>query len=215
MATKVMVLTAPEDRTFTLQAQEKLILVPVFSAWDDQVHTLNVTLAGEGAEVEVIGFFIGSGEHAIRYHLTFEHQAPRTKSQALFRGLLSDRSKVDFHGNINISPRAVHTDAYLRHNTLLLSPQAHSTSVPALEILADDVKVGHASTTGTLDPESVFYLMSRGLNQQQAKDTLVDAFIHEAILRIPDESAREAAEILINQALRPEAAGCCGGGCCT
>lgn len=212
--TKVAVLTSAEDRTFILEKDAKLVLALVFTSWDQAQHTLRVVLQGEGATLSAVGFFIGCQEEFFRYRLNIEHRAPHTKGHTLLRGILSDRSKVDVHGNIYIAEGAVQSDAYLRHNTLLLSGQAHSTTTPALEILADDVKAGHAATVGTTDPESLFYLMSRGVSERAAKDMLVDAFVNEALIRIPDLRAREVAEILVRQALNPNFGGCCGGNCC-
>lgn len=212
--TKVAVLTTPENRTFRLEQDAKLILALVFSGWDQEEHELRVILDGEGATASTVGFFIGTLNTFFRYHINVEHQAPRTKGHTLLRGILKDQSKVDVHGNILIAEGAVQSDAYLRHNTLLLSDKAHSTTTPALEILADDVKAGHAATVGKTDAESVFYLMSRGLSEAEAKQTLVDAFIAEAIIRIPDPRAREVAEMLVARALSPQAGGCCGGECC-
>lgn len=212
--TKVAVLTSASDRTFILQKDAKLILALVFSKWDGEKHTLRVVLNGEGATVSTVGFFVGCGEEFFRYQVNVEHLAARTKGHTLLRGILSDKSKVDVHGNILISEGSVQSDAYLRHNTLLLSKKAHSTTTPALEILADDVKAGHAATVGTTDPESLFYIMSRGLSETAAKEILIDAFVNEAIIRIPDPRAREVVEVLVSRALHPKAGGCCGGGCC-
>lgn len=212
--TKVAVLTSPENRTFRLEKDSKLILALVFAEWDDQEYELRVILDGPGATLSTVGFFIGMLNTFFRYHVNVEHRAPFTKGHTLLRGILTDQSKVDVHGNILIAEGAVQSDAYLRHNTLLLSDKAHSTTTPALEILADDVKAGHAATVGKTDAESLFYLMSRGLSEAEARQTLVDAFIAEALIRIPDPRAREVSEMLINRALNPKAGGCCGGGCC-
>lgn len=212
--TKVAVLTTPENRIFRLEKDAKLVLALVFAEWDDSEHELKVILDGEGATVSAVGFFIGRLNTFFRYHVNVEHRAPHTKGHTLLRGILTDQSKVDVHGNILIAEGAVQSDAYLRHNTLLLSDKAHSTTTPALEILADDVKAGHAATVGKTDAESLFYLMSRGLSEPEAKQALVDGFIAEAIIRIPDPRAREVAEMLVQRALNPQAGGCCGGGCC-
>lgn len=213
--TQVAVLTTPEDRTFHLQQDAKLVLAFVFSEWDQKQHQLNIKLEGPGATASTVGFFLGSGQQFFRYQVNVEHTAPQTKGHTLLRGILSDQSKVDVQGNILIRETAVQSDAFLRHNTLLLSDKAHSTTTPALEILADDVKAGHAATVGKTDADSLFYLMSRGLSEAEAKQVLVDAFVNEALIRIPDQRARQVAELFINRVLKGETAGsCCGGACC-
>lgn len=212
---KTAVLTTPEDRTFRVEEGGTLQIVFVFSAWDADVHTLVIQLVGESASASVIGFFVGRDKVAFKYTIVMEHLAAKTTGDTFVRGILFDQSRVDFRGTIKIEKAGIQSNAYLRHNTLLLSPRAHSNSTPALEILADDVKAGHAATTGTLDADAEFYLMSRGLSREEARDILVHAFVQEGLAKITNPQAREVAEVLVKRSLNPaEKGACCGGGCC-
>src|SRR3990167_8389412 len=138
---------------------------------------LDVVLAGENAEVEIIGLVISSGsdERSLETYIT--HAAPNTKSNVNVRAVLKGKSKFDFRGNVKIEKGAKGADAYLRSDALLFDDAKMGDDTPALEILEPDVKAGHAATIGKVDEQMLFYLMSRGLSRMQAEKLLVEGFI--------------------------------------
>jgi len=138
---------------------------------------LDVILAGENAEVEVIGLVMSSGsdERSLETYIT--HVAPNTKSKVNVRAVLRGRSKFDFRGNVKIEKGAKGADAYLRSDALLFDDAKMGDDTPALEILEPDVKAGHAATIGKVDEQMLFYLMTRGLSRKQAEKLLVEGFI--------------------------------------
>lgn len=138
---------------------------------------LEVVLAGENAEVEIVGLVMGKGseEKALEAYIT--HAAPNTKSNVNVRAVLKDKSTFAFRGNVKIEKGAKGADAYLRSDALLFDDAKMGDDTPALEILEPDVKAGHAATIGKVDEQMLFYLMSRGLSREQAEKMLIEGFV--------------------------------------
>src|SRR3989304_3200080 len=138
---------------------------------------LDVVLAGENAEVEIVGLVMskGSDERSLETYIT--HAAPNTRSKVNVRAVLRGKSKFDFRGNVKIEKGAKGADAYLRSDALLFDDAKMGDDTPALEILEPDVKAGHAATIGKDDEQMLFYLMTRGLSRKQAEKLLVEGFI--------------------------------------
>jgi Fe-S cluster assembly protein SufD len=105
----------------------------------------------------------------------------------LYKGILDGRSTGVFNGKIIVHPNAQKTDAKQSNKNLLLSKDATINTKPQLEIFADDVKCTHGATIGRLDKESLFYLRSRGISQEHAKNMLTYAFAGEVISKINHE----------------------------
>ena len=93
---------------------------------------------------------------------------------------------------IRVENEAQQTNAYQENRNLMLSPKAHADSIPGLEILANDVRCTHGSTTGQVDREQLFYLMARGLSRQEAERIIVRGFFQDILDRIDLEPVREA-----------------------
>jgi len=143
-------------------------------------------LIGERAEVEVKGHFFGTGEQELDIFHQVLHEASRTRSDLSTRGVLNGSAKTVYRGLIRIEEGAVGCVGRQKEDTLLLSDKAEIDAVPNLEIANDDVQCSHAATTGRLDDEKLFYLMSRGLDRQMATHAYVEGFIG-----IEDEVLRE------------------------
>ena len=93
---------------------------------------------------------------------------------------------------IRVENEAQQTNAYQENRNLMLSPKAHADSIPGLEILANDVRCTHGSTTGQVDREQLFYLMARGLSRQEAERIIVRGFFQDILDRIDLEPVRDA-----------------------
>ena len=147
-------------------------------------NDLNVRLDAEGAECTLNGLFLGSGSQLLDNHTLIDHAKPHGTSRELYKGIMDGKSRGIFHGTIIVRPDAQKTDAMQTNKNLLLSKEALVNSEPALEIFADDVKCRHGSTIGQLDAAAMFYLRSRGIGEQEARDLLVYAFASDVASRI-------------------------------
>lgn len=152
---------------------------------------LEVLLDGEGARCTLDGLTLAHDDQLGDYHVRIEHAQPRGTSEQSFKSVLDGRARSVFDGMIHVRPHARKTDARQTSRNLLLSKQALAHSNPRLEILADDVKCGHGSSTGFLDPDAEFYLRSRGIPAAQARALLVHAFANDSLNRIRLTPLRE------------------------
>ena len=147
---------------------------------------------GAGAHGDITGLnMVSDGQHG---DITMEasHAVPHTTSQPLFKSIARGRGKAVVQGKLVVARDAQKTDAKFMHQGLMLSDEAEILSKPELEIYADDVVCGHGSTCGKLDEDSLFYLMSRGIGQEDAETMLVRGFLEELVDPIEDEALAEA-----------------------
>ena len=158
---------------------------------------IRAKLAGEGLECILNGLYLTKDEQLADHHMIVEHAQPHCASHEYFNGILDDKSKGVFHGRIYVHPIAQKTDAKQTNKNLLLSDDATADTKPQLEIYADDVKCTHGATIGQLNDESIFYLRSRGIDTDMARQMLIHAFAGEIIERIKCEPAREVIDKLV------------------
>ena len=104
---------------------------------------------------------------------------PDTTSNEIFRNVIVGDGHGVFQGQINVAQIAQHTDARMACNSLLLSDQSEFSAKPELEIFADDVQCAHGATITDIDEDHLFYLMTRGIPQKQAREMLIKAFVEE------------------------------------
>jgi Fe-S cluster assembly protein SufD len=153
-------------------------------------HDINVTFEQEGAECSVDGLYIvGSGQHADTHSL-IDHREPHCTSHQLYKGILDGKSRAVFNGRVFVRKGAQQTNAMQTNRNLLLSNEARVDTKPQLEIFADDVKCAHGATVGQLEDEELFYLASRGLHPDIARNLLTYGFAEEVIEKIRIESIK-------------------------
>ena len=116
------------------------------------------------------------------------HSAPGGTSREFYRAIVDDDAVGTFQGKVIVDGAAQKTDGGMKSQAILLSPRAQMNAKPELEIFADDVICGHGATVGSLDPEQIFYLRSRGIAKDEAEAMLLEAFGVEAIERVDDPS---------------------------
>jgi Fe-S cluster assembly protein SufD len=148
-------------------------------------HELDCALAATGAECRFNGLTLAHDAAQVDTHTRFDHLAPHTTSREWVKAVLDDESRGVFSGRVVVHPDAQHSDAEQSNRNLLLSPRAEADSRPQLEIYADDVKCAHGAATGSLDPDQLFYLQSRGLDVLHARQLLVYGFAADVIARLP------------------------------
>jgi len=149
-----------------------------------------VVLAGEGGECALNGLYLANGRQLVDNQTTIDHAQPHCDSHELYKGILGGRSRAVFNGKIIVRLDAQKTNAKQSNKTLLLSEDAQITTKPQLEIFADDVKCTHGATVGQLDQDALFYLRSRGLARDQARQLLTHAFAADLLGHIKVEAIR-------------------------
>ena len=153
---------------------------------------METNLAGPGSEARVTGGYAGgSGQH-LDYDTTQEHAAPNTNSDLAFRGVLAAGATAVWRGMIKVDPGAQQTDAFQESRNLLLSPEAHADAIPGLEILADDVRCTHAAAVAQVDKDQLFYLTSRGINDEDAKALIIEGFLESLVERLAEGPVRDS-----------------------
>ncbi|MFH5802584.1 Fe-S cluster assembly protein SufD [Alienimonas sp. DA493] len=152
----------------------------------------DVKLDGRGARGEVNGVTFSTGRQNLSYYTQQAHNAPDTDSDLLYKTVLRDKSKVVWRGMIKVEEVAQRTDGYQRCDSLMLSEDARSDSIPGLEIEADDVRCTHGATTGRVDEEQLFYCRSRGLMESEAMHMIVAGFFDKVLDRVNVDPVRQA-----------------------
>jgi len=136
-----------------------------------------------------------SQHHEIKTNIN--HLAENTKSYQLIKSVLNDSAKGIYQGKIYVDSKAQKTNGYQLSKALLLNENTEFDGKPELEIYADDVKCSHGATSGNLDEDAIFYLMSRGLSHQQSKELLINGFLLDAVEKITDEEIKDLIKKMI------------------
>lgn len=153
-------------------------------------HDINVTMDHEGAECWVDGLYlVTTGQHADTHSL-IDHRKPHCTSHQLYKGILDGKSRAVFNGKVFVRHDAQKTDAMQTNKNLLLSNEARVDTKPQLEILADDVKCAHGAAVGQIDEDELFYLETRGIHHDLARNLLTYGFAEEVIGKIKIDSIR-------------------------
>jgi len=160
-------------------------------------NEINCNLNGKYSSAFVNGIFslMNNQQHEIR--TTINHLTDNTKSYQLIKSVLGKESKAVYQGKIFVNPIAQKTDGYQLSKAILLDETSEFNAKPELEIYADDVKCSHGSASGSLDENSIFYLMSRGLNYQQSKELLINGFMLDVIEKITDKEIKNLVKSII------------------
>ncbi len=154
-------------------------------------NEINVTLDGPGASCRLNGAYMGRARQHIDNTTMIDHAKPETTSRELYKGVLDNYARGVFQGRILVRPDAQKADGQQTSRTLLLSEGAEIDTKPQLEIYADDVKCSHGAAAGALDEDALFYLRSRGIPQDEARQLLVAAFVQDVVGEIASEPVRE------------------------
>ena len=149
-------------------------------------------MVGERAKVALGGLALLDGSRRADTTLQVVHSAPGGTSREFYRAIVDDEAVGTFQGKVIVANGAQKTDGAMKSQAVLLSPHAQMNAKPELEIFADDVLCGHGATVGSLDPEQVFYLRTRGIPKDEAEAMLLEAFGGEAIERVEDVALADA-----------------------
>ena len=160
-------------------------------------NEINCNLNGEYSSAFVNGIFsINSNKHH-EIRTIINHLTENTKSYQLIKSVLEDSSRAVYQGKIFVNSKAQKTDGYQLSKAILLNKDSEFNAKPELEIYADDVKCSHGSASGSLNEDSIFYLMSRGLNYQQSRELLINGFLLDVVEKITDPEVKNLIKNMI------------------
>ncbi len=145
----------------------------------------------QASECELNGLYLGAKRQHIDNHTRITHLKPHAISRELYKGVLDDRARGVFQGRVIVAEDAQKTDSQMNNRNLLLSDDAEADTKPQLEIYADDVKCGHGVTVGQLDEKSIFYLQSRCVDEETARNMLTFAFANEMVDKVKIKSLHD------------------------
>lgn len=177
-------------------------------------NTTEVTLAGEGAEINLCGMAIEDKNQHVDNHTEIDHAVPRCNSNELFKYVLDDQSTGAFAGIVLVRPGAQKTSAQQTNRNLCATREARMYTQPQLEIYADDVKCSHGATIGQLDETALFYMRSRGISEKESRLMLMFAFVNEVIDTIRLDALKDRLHLLVEKRFRGELNKCQGCAIC-
>ena len=153
-------------------------------------NEINCNLKGKYSSAFVNGILNldNNKNHEIR--TSINHLNENTKSYQLIKSVLGENTKSAYQGKIFVKSNAQKTDGYQLSKAILLSDNAEFNAKPELEIYADDVKCSHGSASGSLNQDSIFYIISRGLNYKEAKELLINGFLLDVVEKITDNQIK-------------------------
>jgi len=164
-------------------------------------NNLSTELLDSNTETNYYGLYLGNSAQHIDNQTFIDHAVPHCESNELYKGILMDQAKGVFNGKVLVRQDAQKTNAYQQNSSLVLSDDAQMNAKPQLEIYADDVKCSHGATIGQLDEGAVFYLRTRGIPHQEARNLLQQAFLAEVVKEIPHEEIATYVQQLTDQKL--------------
>ena len=160
-------------------------------------NEINTNLKGKYSSAFVNGIFSLNKDKHHEIRTIINHLTENTKSYQLIKSVLEDGSKAAYQGKIFVNSEAQKTDGYQLSKAILLDKTTEFNAKPELEIYADDVKCSHGSASGSLNENSIFYLMTRGLNYKEAKELLINGFLLDVIEKITDREIKNLIKNMI------------------
>ena len=161
-------------------------------------NDLNVLMDAPGASCVLRGLYSTSGSQHIDNHIDIDHAKPSCTSDQYFKGILDGRSKAVFSGRVLVRKDAQKTEAHQSDKNLILSEGARINTKPSLEIYADDIQATHGATAGAVADDALFYMRSRGIDEDTARRLLVSGFAAEILDTIPLDALREHAGLVFS-----------------
>jgi Fe-S cluster assembly protein SufD len=156
-----------------------------------------IAVVSEGTEATVNGLYLVNGTQHVDNHTVIDHAKPHAASHELYKGILDGHAHAVFNGRIIVRKDAQKTDSKQTNKNLVLSDDAVIDTKPELQIHADDVRCTHGATIGQLDAESMFYLRSRGIGKEDARNLLTFAFAQDVVDRIKVQSLKDSLERIL------------------
>ena len=186
------------DYSSIIQKENSISETFIFSSGSHYIkNEIGCNLEGQYSSAFINGIHLLSKNKHHEIRTNTNHLYENTKSYQLIKSVIDDSSKSVYQGKIYVDSKAQKTDGYQLSKAVLLNEQAEFNAKPELEIYADDVKCSHGSASGSLDDDSIFYLMSRGLDQKTAKKLLINGFLLDVVEKITDEEIKKLIKKMI------------------
>jgi len=182
-------------KNIVIKEYQELIL-PILWTGQETSLSYNILLSGNGAKITLLALLLGKNSDKLDLNIKISHQKPGTLSKIIIKGVLDENANINFNGLVKIEPGAKESDASLAANILLLSDKAKGQVIPGLEIMENNIKAGHAATIGRINDQELFYLMSRGLSEKEAKSLIIQGFLASILKEFPDKIANKARNVL-------------------
>ena len=160
-------------------------------------NNLNIIMAGEGASSDIRGVYVITRDQHVDNQVIIDHVVGHNDANEVYKGILDGKSRSVFHGSIIVRPHAAKVNAMQVDKNLLLSNDAEADTKPAFWIYCDDVRCGHGAACGELDDDAMFYLLSRGVPEEEARMILIRAFSSEVVDAITEQSLHDHVAALI------------------
>ena len=158
-------------------------------------------LSGENSNSDINGIYILDDDDLVENRVFLDHAVPNCDSNQLFKGVLDGKSAGAFTGYVLVRQDSQKTNAFQSNKNIVISEDAKINTNPFLEIYADDVKCSHGASVGSLDPNALFYLRSRGIEEKKARDILLSAFALDALVNMKNENFKKLISLEIERSL--------------
>lgn len=180
-----------ESRYSTVAEEGVVNYISVEIGSKEAVVNYMTDLVGDKAEGHVKSVYLGFGERVLDLSHHMNHMGKTTNSDMIFKGALKDRSKKAFRGTLDFKKGSTHSEGNEEEFTILLSPKVKSFAIPLLLCREDDVIGNHAASNGQIDEEMLYYIMTRGMSESEAKRIVIESHIRPIIDLIPMEDIKE------------------------
>ena len=164
--------------------------------------SVETRLLGEGSESQIIGSFFGHEDQHFDINSRVWHENEHTTADLVTRGVLDDEARSVYEGVQDVGRSAWDTNSYQRENTLMLSDESEADASPKLIINNHDTEASHSATVGQVDADDLFYMNSRGIDEQQAENMLVEGFFEPVLEEVAVDELREDVRELVAERLR-------------
>jgi Fe-S cluster assembly protein SufD len=188
-------------RRVEVQRDARVKWVPIHLGGKLTKQTLDIITAEPGSDMRHTGMYFTEREEHLDLFTSDRHEAGHTTGDTVWKGALTGESRASYEGLIHIIPGASEVDTYLQTHSMLLSPKAKGDAIPSLIVEVDNVKASHGGTVGELDPEQIFYMMTRGISRAEAVRVLVEGYFEEVVQRLDDPGLEDLVRRRISEKL--------------
>lgn len=179
------------EKTELKVLEDTQFVLDVSSFDENKRYEVVLLFEKSGLEAEIIAVYKLSRGEKLNLTTAAVHKVPHTRCFTYVKGVLGDSAGSDYIGKIVINKKAQQTSSYLEDNVIVVGENTSNNSQPILEIEADDVKASHGATTGRIDEQQIYYLRTRGFNEEEAKNIIIEGFFDSLLNKIKDETIRE------------------------
>jgi Fe-S cluster assembly scaffold protein SufB len=189
-------------RRVEIRRDARVKWVPIHLGGRLTKQTLDIVTAESGSDMRHTGMYFTERDEHLDLFTTDKHEEGHTTGDTVWKGVLTGESRASYEGLIHIVPGAPEVDTYLQTHQMLLSPKARGDAIPSLIVEVDNVKASHGGTVGELDPEQIFYMMTRGVSRAEAVRVLVEGYFEEVVQRLDDPGLEELVRRRIAEKLK-------------